>query len=264
MAGLFDTLIESGLSLYDKYKGRENMPINERIFLESTLDKSKSPITEKSLTKKELKELNDLIFYQYSRYGENLNKYRDYINEQLKNQKALDPNFTKQFKNDLIALNDFDNKKITPALVNFMTGERSPYTASGILEATGKNTSIPTLPLSITYDDYPTAEGQQKRSLGSGETSEGKLATFLGQFRYGVDPKTGNLFVKDTYDFNPPVNRFTQQALQPKGDVAASEAQGSVPYNILRAYAGRTIPPGSGREVYINLNYQDPLGDTTK
>lgn len=264
MAGLWDTLIEGGLSLYDKYKGRENMPINERVFIETALDKNKEPITEKNLTKTELKQLYDLIYNQYSRYSEGLTKYKEYINTQLKNEKNLIPDFRNQFKKDLVALNDFENKKITPALVNFMTGERSAFTSDGILEATGKVSSIPKLNSYVTYDDYITEQGKAERSLKSSNTAEGSLATFLGRFNYGIDPKTNNLYVKDTYDFNPIYNKYALKQGEEPTYLDAAERSGSMPYNILRAYGERNIPRGAGREVLINLNYQDPFGDTIK
>ena len=68
----------------------------------------------------------------------------------------------------------------------------------------------------------------------------GNLQTTLGKFTYATDPN-GNLIVRDKYDFNP--------MSQNQGYVAAMTG----PFGALHNYAERTIPPGSGRNVNINL-----------
>jgi hypothetical protein len=61
----------------------------------------------------------------------------------------------------------------------------------------------------------------------------GNVQTTLGRFTYARDPE-GNLVVTDNYDFNP-----------------IREMSGA--YGALRNYATEKIPPGSGRQVNINL-----------
>jgi hypothetical protein len=108
---------------------------------------------------------------------------------------------------------------------------------------------------SVSYADYAAlAKDINKKgkeysssvpSLFSMGDPMGNVQTTLGQFKYMKDPQ-GNLQVVDTYDFNPPNPNMTQEART--GDYG-----GFGLYNLIRDYAGEKIPPGSGREVRINL-----------
>ena len=106
-------------------------------------------------------------------------------------------------------------------------------------------------PNAVAYSDYynwwkdqpedsrPEIKNQGMKSL---LTPYGQMQTTLGQFNYQKDPKTGEIKITDTYNFNP---------LETSKDESDLGVYGSI-----REYAGRQLPEGAGRLVNINL-----LGD---
>jgi hypothetical protein len=108
---------------------------------------------------------------------------------------------------------------------------------------------------SITYGDYVALAQKLSKdgpmpmsftpSLFSMGDPLGNIQTTLGRFSYRTDPK-GNLQVVDKYDFNPPMLQDMREART--GDYGAFG-----PYGMIREYAGEKIPPGTGRDVLINL-----------
>lgn len=105
----------------------------------------------------------------------------------------------------------------------------------------------------VQYSDYTAFMKKQQQEKGtipasiapnvlSVLDSIGNVQTTLGRFKYFRDAN-GNLIVVDSYDFNPIPSM-------------------SGAYGALRNYAAEKIPPGSGREVRINLGGADPFGNT--
>lgn len=80
MADLFqklaDMIVGGGLKTYDAMVDRKELPSNQRIYLETVLDKNISPITEKNLTTKELETISKLIQTKGGQQG--AIKYKDY------------------------------------------------------------------------------------------------------------------------------------------------------------------------------------------
>jgi hypothetical protein len=109
-------------------------------------------------------------------------------------------------------------------------------------------------PNAVAYSDYynwwkdqpedsrPEIKNQGMQSL---LTPYGQMQTTLGQFNYKKDPKTGDIKITDTYNFNP------LETSKDESDLGV--------YGAIREYAGRQLPEGSGRPVSINL-----LGDMPK
>ncbi len=109
-------------------------------------------------------------------------------------------------------------------------------------------------PNAVAYSDYynwwkdqpedsrPEIKNQGMQSL---LTPYGQMQTTLGQFNYQKDPKTGDIKITDTYNFNP------LETSKDESDLGV--------YGAIREYAGRQLPEGSGRPVNINL-----LGDIPK
>lgn len=56
-----DTVVETGLRLYDKIADREKMPANQRIFLETFLDNKREPIDERAFSEGEMRAIRNLI-----------------------------------------------------------------------------------------------------------------------------------------------------------------------------------------------------------
>jgi hypothetical protein len=105
---------------------------------------------------------------------------------------------------------------------------------------------------SVQYPDYvdlmkkqPGVTASYLPSLLSIADPLGNLQTTLGRFKY-VRDADGTLRAIDNYDFNP---------LKTDASSTFGESRSGMlgPYNMLRAYAGEKLPPGTGRRVNINL-----------
>lgn len=108
----------------------------------------------------------------------------------------------------------------------------------------------------IVYPDYRKYSKQQWRDpngkapyedvpgLASLLDPYGNVQTTLGQFRYRRDPTSGDMMVYDDYDFNQPQN--------PDAELQA-ESMALSPYALIRYYAGKTLPPGTGRSVTVRV-----------
>jgi hypothetical protein len=109
---------------------------------------------------------------------------------------------------------------------------------------------------SISYNDYKTLMGD--RPVKSYPLTSGRLDPYvsisksLGQFNYEYDPKTGSYKILDQYDFNPkPIKGGISSDSNFIGDYIG-EDQASL-MDKLRIYAGRKLPPGTGRQVDLSV-----------
>lgn len=265
--------IESGLRFYNRLANRKNMPVNRRIFLESVLDKSKDPITERSFSNDELNVIGQIILNKYASALPAIDEYETYLNNKLKNhQKAVAnkdkdrmmyPDVVAQFTNDLRAIQQFRKGKLTADFLNLASGKHRYFTRSALTET--KHGDLFNISPSVQYKDYGVDDPNQASIFSGGNTKDAVMRT-LGRFTYEIDPKTGALIILDKYDFNPPINIFTQQMAATTKPVSegAVATLGAEPgsggmYGMLRRYAGSTLPPGTGRDVRIQLNSLPPL-----
>jgi len=76
MQQLADLIVRGGLNTYDSFVDRANLPSNQRIYMETVLDKNQTPITEQSFTAKELETISNLIKSKGGKSG--AIKYEDY------------------------------------------------------------------------------------------------------------------------------------------------------------------------------------------
>jgi len=104
----------------------------------------------------------------------------------------------------------------------------------------------------ITYDDYGTLMKDYK--FKRYPVISGRLDPYisisksLGQFNYQKDPKTNTYRVVDAYDFNPIIDiQGREIASDFIGDYVGDNLFS--PYRLARIYAGRQMPPGTGRKV---------------
>jgi hypothetical protein len=127
-------------------------------------------------------------------------------------------------------------------------GNRDPITESNfspeelsvlrqLIESTGGRGNV-------QYDDYEKFMRQQQQEKGTIPASItpgplsildpiGNVQTTLGRFNYARDAE-GNLVITDKYDFNP-----------------IRSMSGA--FGVLRNYATEKVPPGTGRQVNVNL-----------
>lgn len=105
----------------------------------------------------------------------------------------------------------------------------------------------------IQYKDYVNFVPQSQNSMAAGVSAGAanpyeNIRTTLGQFNYEVDPKTGNILIKDVYDFNP-LKSKTQQGMS-SGDYIANAPS---LYGLARMYGEAMMPQGKGRQVQIQI-----------
>jgi hypothetical protein len=268
---LGEKAVKAGLQLYDKFADRKTMPTNRRIFLESVLDKSKEPITEASFSPEELGTLTEVIFNKYKPLGPALEKYEKFLAERInqhtkavaaKNKdQIMYPEFVQGYSKDLAAIRAYKEGKLTPDFLNLASGQ-SNYVRSNALGRLGIENKFNIKP-AVAYEDYGI-DPEQARSALAGADPRSALHTTLGRFQYSVDPTTNALVIVDRYDFNPYRSVFTNKPVAQQtvsvDDVAVSpEGGGSGIYKLLRSYAGRVLPEGSGRDVQVRLNNLAPL-----
>lgn len=262
---LTDKTINAGLRLYDKFADRKTMTTNRRIFLESVLDKSKEPITETAFTPAELNTLGQIIFSKYKSIDEPLSTYEKFLVEKMTKHKAavaaknkdqiMYPEFVKRYEQDLDTIRAYRQGKLTPEFISLAAG-KGDYPRQTTLSTLNLMDRFNIQPI-VMYEDYGKYPGRAA-TITAGSDPKESLLTTLGRFRYEIDPNTGALVVVDKYDFNP----MRATATTPFGlaETAATtpDTGGTALYKILRDYAGRVLPEGSGRDVRVQLNNLAP------
>lgn len=112
----------------------------------------------------------------------------------------------------------------------------------------------------VQYKDYvkfiPKNEVSTELGVNAGvKNPYENIRTTLGQFNYSIDPKTGNVLVKDTYDFNPMSNKVYQA--QSHGDYVLNTLD---PLTIARMYGEAKMPSGSGKGRPVSIQIPGLLG----
>ena len=238
-------LVEPALDLYSKIMGRESLPANKRIFLDSVRGGDRSQITEKNFNPDELAQMDELIRGRYKGLSEPLTKYGQHLEEVLKGK--LSKEEKSQYMTDLEMIKKFQGGQFTPGLMALAEGEEpSKERRRGLVMsgAAGDLAKLGKILPQMTYADYPKGVVQKSRSLSAGKIPAESNATSLGQFKYGLGPD-GSFVIKDDYDFN---ERKGSEELDAVPSVVTEGL-----YGRLREYAGRKMPPGQGREVLVNL-----------
>ena len=77
------------------------------------------------------------------------------------------------------------------------------------------------------------------------------ISKSLGQFNYEYDPKTGNYKILDEYDFNPKV--LKSGVSSESNFIGDYIGENHRLIDKLRLYAGRKLPPGTGRKVDLSV-----------
>jgi hypothetical protein len=153
--------------------------------------------------------------------------------------------------NKRLYLETFADKQMTPITEkNFTQAELN--TIGELVRA--KQMANPNAPTGyIQYKDYanfiPVEQLSTKAGVGAGGVNPYEnIRTTLGQFNYAIDPKTGNVVIKDSYDFNP-VKSGKYQA-ESRGDYLSRTPSLT---NIARIYGEAMMPQGKGRQVQVQI-----------
>jgi len=110
----------------------------------------------------------------------------------------------------------------------------------------------------IQYKDYGNFIPKEQLSVNAGIGATNpyeNIRTTLGQFNYVVDPKTGTVSVKDTYDFNPTKGKAYQA--QAYGDYVGKALD---PLTILRMYGESKMSSASGKGRPVQIQMPGLLG----
>jgi len=268
-----ERLVGGAIRLYARNADRAAMPTNRRVFLDSVVDKRKDTITESSFTPAELTELSNVVAAKYAHLHAPVNQYAAYLQKSLASHEAavkakdLDktmyPEAAAAFNKDLAAIQAFKAGKLTQDFLELASGKQTYFRDLAMREASRDNKDLRDIfkvKPSVQYEDYIPDSIFEPRNIFSKSPSS-MLQTTLGRFNYAVDPKTGGLVIADTYDFNPRQNYATNAPIpaQPlnEGDIAESAGNGGA-YGLIRQWAGRAMPPGTGRPVRVQTNALAP------
>jgi hypothetical protein len=190
---------------------------------------------------------------------------------ETKKDRKLYPEFRQLFEKQLSAVKSFQSGNLTQDFIDLASGkqyvakEAAPpqIDTEGISKNWADYAQAFKVKPAVTYESYALtgpSNVELDRRLTAGQSPREAVHLTLGRFAYGVDPNTGNLVVRDKYDFNPPDALAARASpTQPIGlEPAATSAEtfGAGSYGILRQFAGRVTPPGQGRNVLINLPRQ--------
>ena len=237
---------------YRDIRGAENLPADQRVYMESVIDRRRDPLTEKSFKPEELEVMRDVITRRYDaikpQLKQNIANRRSDAAEFLKSAiKTSDPEmraiFLREYK---------DNVQTVKDLTSFLsTGKLNPT----VVEL-GQFYDIKP---NIQYDDYKDSFKINADQLAS-SSGEGAIGQTLGRFTYDVDPQ-GNINIKDTYDFGTAFDGFTGQPVPTKRIGLGSLFS---PKSAAARYGRTYLPPGQGRPVNIRVNSMAPPKAKTK
>ena len=228
---------------YRGVRGEENLPPNERIYMESVIDQRRDPITERSFSPEELDAIRNVITRRYDaikpQFKQQAVDLRANAAAALKNASATrNPEARRRFLDeyqqitaDVKGLDEFlTTGRLTKAALNYgQTFNVSP---------------------NIQYKDYKDKYAVKSPNVSASDL-ETQIGQVLGRFAYDVDPQ-GNLTIAEDYDFNPLGSRHYTNTPIGVGDFFRS------PKTVARKYAGKYLPPGQGRPVNIRVNSLAP------
>ena len=238
MAGLFDALI----------------PTNARIFLD-TLSGNTKTITESDFSKEELDVLRSI-------YKETKKKNKTAEQELIKKAAITEKEYNKNPETSLVEV---------PNSYGGFTMEQQTLPYSQFIKKV--NTDLDTYTktrnkTSVGYYDYPDGNGAPTFDSWLDAITKSysdpvyRMKTVLGSFNV-MDTKEGPKIV-DNYNFD---KRDFYQKYQNvdfnKDSLATMWEKSNGPIDFLDMMMIKHRPQTS-REVSVNLNYQDPFGDTTK
>lgn len=260
---MLDQLVEWALAHKFPQESWSTQPTNKRVFLESTLGNKKSTITEKDLTPEEIQYLANKWKERTQGAIATIKPYEDMLRKKLEfddtnkiKDKKLYPAARREFEKSLRAIElakvgiyNEDWQKINKGNFGYFGNmglqdlglpdqHRMPEGKRGYLANPN-----------VKYEDYNSLS----RRADTGKNPDETIQTLLGKYRYSMN-RNGKPVITDTYDFNPGGFGGTVKGGTSEMGVDGGEVGGSSGiYDMVRSYAGNKLPPGKGRDVYINL-----------
>jgi hypothetical protein len=262
---VLDKVLETGFRLYDLGAKRRDLPVNQRVFLETFVDGRRGPVTEVDLKSDELKEIQKLVFGKYERIRPLLALYKAKLIDALKSP-SLPGGDRKVFESDLRAIRAFEGGTLTRELTQLAASvDSKPRQA--LLQEAFKNTTHSTAEMKVKpvvhYSDYAASLFENAPSIEMGTRGDGfnAIQTFLGTFAFQVSPNNQTIVAKDVYDFDP-LSFGDESRMESAVDAVKTErdvdSTKNKLYSIVREYAGEILPPGKGRDVEIRVPSRKP------
>jgi hypothetical protein len=238
----FETIVKG----YRDIRGAENLPADQRVYMESVIDRRRDPLTEKSFKPEELEAIRNVITRRYDalkpKFQQDIADMRQNAASDLQEAyRAKDPETRQSWLR--IYRKSADNIKDLQAYVD--TGKLTPKVLE-YAQFYGVNPNI-------QYDDYKDSYEIAADGLAS-SSGEGAIGQTLGRFVYDVDQQ-GNLNIKDAYDFGPGFSPFTKQ---PVFNERIGLGSLFTPKGAAVRYGRTYLPTGQGRPVNIRVNSLAP------
>ena len=238
----FETLSKG----YRDIRGVKNLPADQRVYMESVIDRRRDPLTEKSFTPEELDSIRNVITRRYDavkpKFQQDIATLRSTAAQILRDAYAAKDPAVRQSE-----LNEY--RRIAgdiKGLQSFLdTGALNP-TALAYGQFYGVKPNV-------QYNDYKDSIKINADQVASSGT-EGAIGQTLGRFTYDVDPQ-GGIKIKDTYDFGPGVDAFTGAPVPTERIGVGSLFN---PKHAAVRYGRTYLPEGQGRPVAIRLNAAAP------
>lgn len=249
---LGERAFEAATKGYRYFRGEENLPAHERIYMESVMDRRRDPITEKSFNPNELNIIRDVVARRYQaikpKIEEDIAMQREFAAEAFKNAlKSTNPKARAEH---------LQYYKETAEKIKNLTSFLSTGKLNQTVVDEGRYHNIEP---NIQYEDYIN-DFDINSDQSASSSKEGAIGQTLGRFTYAVDPQ-GNLNIKDTYDFGPGVNLLTGQPF-PTERIGLGSL--SNPKSAAVQYGRTHLPQGQGRPVNIRINAFSPPKAKTK
>lgn len=246
---LGERLFETAAKGYRDFRGAENLPADQRVYMESVIDRRRDPITERSFTPEELESIRNVITRRYDaikpQLKENVAERRKNAAEALREAAAARNPEVRAFHLNRYRGITADMQSIQSYL---QTGKLNP--------AVVKEGKFYDVMPNIQYENYENPRAVASftgAGLGQSAGKDAAIGQTLGRFVYDVDPQ-GVINIKDTYDFGPGYNIFGEKE-EPKRVGIASLL---MPKYAARMYGYHQLPEGQGRPVQIKLNSMAP------
>lgn len=267
---MLDELIEWGLNKKYPRETWGTQPTNKRIFLESALGGNKSTITEKDLLPEEIQYLQNKWKERVSSAIKTIEPYERGLRERIAaddiqtiKDKKLIPQARQEFERTLNAIDlarqgiyNEDWQRLNKG--NFGYFGNQMLISKGFPDQHKAGSKGYLANPNVTYEDYDINHKVARNEDGP-RTPDSTMQTTLGKYRYSIN-RQGKPVITDNYDFNPMTSTLTGAPVtkpMPGGtELAVDNAElggGAGLYDLVRNWAGRKLPPGKGRPVYINL-----------
>lgn len=260
-----DDAIEYGIDRHVQGLIKEGKPVptNQKIFYETVVQGNREKLTEKDFSSEEISFISKTLKSQLAQAVSQLSGLKQEVNkriEDLPTKKDWTKGYPERLKELKQSFDSYEKSgKVDLNLFNILSGKDLDYWDSYIMRESGVQKMKTKFGI-FDYKDYadnPSDKNASENILNQRKTNDQTpkeiVHTTLGRFKAEFNPATQEFIVKDKYDFN--AGGVLGGNTQPSDLDAAEGGGGSLPYRILRAYAGRKMSADKvkGRELELRI-----------